>query len=183
LNQGEEFGLARVKARRLRAQQPRAAHLGVHARRAGRSSARPATTRTASRCRPQLGSALGCAWPGQHRVREALQEIKLLGAKAGSQKQRTRRTASTPNRGGAKRRHGKRRWWSNNQTLALGRWGAHSHDTHACPPAKIHHGVMATEAQHALGTWHDGAPLGGPRLNEHRTQHEGACTRAPSIAA
>jgi hypothetical protein len=51
--------------------------------------------------------------------------------------------------------------------LGLGRWGAHGHDTHACPPARIQHGAKTTEALRALDAWHGGAPRGGPRLDEH----------------
>jgi hypothetical protein len=72
-------------------QQLRATHLGAHARRAARGSARPATTHAASWCTSQLGSAMGCTWLGCHRVREPLQEEKPLGTKASSEERKARR--------------------------------------------------------------------------------------------
>jgi hypothetical protein len=56
--------------------------------------------------------------------------------------------------------------------------GAHNHDTHTCSPAKIHHGALVSEARRALGTWHGGTPRGGPRIDDHKTQHEGVFSRA-----
>jgi hypothetical protein len=47
---------------------------------------------------------------------------------------------------------------------------------------RVHHSTLATEARHTPGTWHGGAPRGGPQSNKCQTQHKGAFTSTADAA-